>query len=79
MILFKSEPVKEEPKEEQENMERKPVLEEKVLSPVKTETIVCDSVDVDVDMKVKEEPTEILDDERTRPNLRERPPPPPKS
>ncbi|XP_045164566.2 uncharacterized protein LOC123528696 isoform X3 [Mercenaria mercenaria] len=69
--------VKEEPMVE-EISEVKVVSPEKIIPPPKVETIP-ETTEVDVDTGVKEEPAEVKEEERTRPNLRERPPPPPKT
>ncbi|KAL4226401.1 Histone-lysine N-methyltransferase 2E [Mactra antiquata] len=69
--------IKEEPKVE-EIKEKKPVIVESMVSPEKTVSS-CENVDIETEIKVKEEQIEANDEERTRPNLRERPPPPPKT
>ncbi|XP_060602955.1 mucin-2-like isoform X3 [Ruditapes philippinarum] len=80
-VVKKVEPqvvVKEEPKACSE-------LEVSVATPEKVTVPQCkveashENMEVDVDTGVKQEPEEVKEEERTRPNLRERPPPPPKT
>lgn len=68
--------VKEEPKVE-ETPETIVTYPEKV-EPVAVAEAAPEIMEVDVDTSVKEEPVEVKEEERTRPNLRERPPPQPK-